>query len=159
MDKENILAKKLVELLRKKKLSITCAESCTGGGVAYAITSVAGSSDVFNYGFVTYSNEAKKNILKVPSDLLENYGAVSAETVTAMCDGACIAANAKIGIAVSGIAGPDGGTAEKPVGTVFIAWQYDKKIVAKKFNFTGSREEIRKQSIFAALENIIELIS
>ena len=115
------LSTQLVELLDANKLTITTAESCTGGGVSKAITDISGSSSVFEYGFVTYSNEAKTKLVDVSTDTLEKFGAVSAQTVIEMALGAAHNASADIAIAISGIAGPGGGTESKPVGTVRFA--------------------------------------
>ena len=158
MSEANILAKKLIALLREKQLHITCAESCTGGGIAYYLTSVDHASKVFDYGFVTYSNSAKQDLLSVDKDTLDSYGAVSLETVSSMCAGAINKSKADIAIAVSGVAGPGGGTEDKPVGTVCIGWQIAEKIITKKFKFDGDRNQIRIKTIETALSHLIDLI-
>mgnify|MGYP005834070611 CR=1 FL=1 len=116
------LSQKIVRLLTKKRLKISFAESCTGGLIASEITSVSGSSNIFEAGYITYSNRIKKQLLGVSASTLESYGAVSKECIIEMAIGALKASCADLVIAVSGIAGPNGGTSEKPVGTVWIAW-------------------------------------
>ena len=149
------LARQLGQLLRLKGKKISTAESCTGGWIAQIITEVSGSSAWFDRGFVTYSNAAKMEMLGVKPETLDNFGAVSAQTATEMVTGALAHSDADCAIAVTGIAGPDGGTAEKPVGTVFIAWAYknqDVKVVQKKL--TGNRHEIRRQTVKIALVGV-----
>jgi nicotinamide-nucleotide amidase len=149
------LARQLGQLLRLKGKKIATAESCTGGWIAQIITEVSGSSAWFDRGFVTYSNAAKMEMLGVKPETLDNFGAVSAQTATEMVTGALAHSDADCAIAVTGIAGPDGGTAEKPVGTVFIAWAYknqDVKVVQKKL--TGNRHEIRRQTVKIALVGV-----
>lgn len=126
------LEQEIGELLKAKKLSLSTAESCTGGGIAALITSVPGSSDYFNGGIVAYSNEVKMSLLHVSAETLENYGAVSCETVTEMAKGAMKTLKTDCAVATSGIAGPGGGTPEKPVGTVWIAAAYKDEIVTMK---------------------------
>lgn len=126
------LEQEIGELLKAKKLSLSTAESCTGGGIAAFITSVPGSSDYFNGGIVAYSNEVKMSLLHVSADTLESYGAVSRETVTEMAKGAMKTLKTDCAVATSGIAGPGGGTPEKPVGTVWIAAAYKDEIVTMK---------------------------
>jgi nicotinamide-nucleotide amidase len=149
------IAQQLGQLLRLKEKKIATAESCTGGWIAQVITEVSGSSAWFDRGFVTYSNPAKIQMLRVNLETLDKFGAVSAQTATEMVNGALANSDADCAIAVTGIAGPDGGTAEKPVGTVFIAWAYknrDIKVVKKKL--TGSRYQIRRQTVKIALEGV-----
>ena len=146
------LAQQLGRLLKSKERKIATAESCTGGWIAQIITEVSGSSAWFDRGFVSYSNAAKMQMLDVKPETLDNFGAVSTQTATAMANGALAHSDADCAIAVTGIAGPDGGTAEKPVGTVFIAWAYknrDVKVVQKKL--TGNRHQIRRQTVKIAL--------
>lgn len=126
------LEQEIGELLKAKKLSLSTAESCTGGGIAALITSVPGSSDYFNGGIVAYSNEVKMSLLHVSAETLERYGAVSRETVTEMAKGAMKTLKTDCAVATSGIAGPGGGTPEKPVGTVWIAAAYKDEIVTMK---------------------------
>jgi nicotinamide-nucleotide amidase len=146
------LAQQLGLLLKSKEKKIATAESCTGGWIAQIITEVSGSSAWFDRGFVTYSNAAKMQMLGVKSETLDKFGAVSTQTAAAMANSALALSDADCAIAVTGIAGPDGGTAEKPVGTVFIAWAYknrDVKVVQK--NLTGNRHQIRRQTVKIAL--------
>jgi len=145
-------AEQLGRLLKSKEKKIATAESCTGGWIAQIITEVSGSSTWFDRGFVTYSNAAKMQMLGVKPETLDKYGAVSAQTATEMVNGALAYSDADCAIAVTGIAGPDGGTAQKPVGTVFIAWAYknqEVKVVEKKL--TGNRHQIRRQTVKIAL--------
>jgi len=149
------LAQQLGRLLKSKGEKIATAESCTGGWIAQIITEVPGSSAWFDRGFVTYSNAAKMQMLGTKPETLEKYGAVSAQTATEMVIGALAHSDADCAIAVTGIAGPDGGTAEKPVGTVFIAWvnkNQDVKVIQKKL--TGNRHQIRRQTVKIALEGL-----
>ncbi len=145
---EKILCKNLLE----KRLKITTAESCTGGMIAARITSVSGASGCFDAGVVTYSNEQKRKLLGVSKKTLKKYGAVSEETALEMCKGVRVLAKADIGISVTGIAGPTGGTAEKPVGTVWIGICSKKTCKAECFLFDGNRDEVREQTVVKALE-------
>jgi nicotinamide-nucleotide amidase len=149
-------AEQLGGLLKARGKKIATAESCTGGWIAQAITEVPGSSAWFDRGFVTYSNAAKVQMLGVKQDTLEQYGAVSAETAMEMAAGALANSDADCACAVTGIAGPDGGTPEKPVGTVFIAWQCKNggsEVIRKQF--AGNRRQIRKQTVKTALEGVV----
>ncbi len=138
-------------------LTVSTAESCTGGGVAQALTAIAGSSAWFDRGFVTYSNVSKTEMLGVPPQLIEQQGAVSEAVVRAMTQGALAASAADWVIAISGIAGPGGGTAEKPVGTVWLAWQQKGGVSsAECAHFQGDRTLIRDQAVKRALEGLIE---
>jgi nicotinamide-nucleotide amidase len=149
---------KLGEALLAKGWMLTCAESCTGGGIAAAITEVAGSSQWFDRGFVTYSNQAKQDMLGVAQATLGNHGAVSEQTVQEMVAGALSRSEAQVSVAVSGIAGPGGGSTEKPVGTVCIAWQVDGEapIVQTEY-FKGDRKSIRKQTVHSALQGLLSV--
>ncbi len=153
MDNELIVhARQLGETLLAVHKTVVTAESCTGGWVAQTITEIAGSSHWFERGFVTYSNAAKIDMLSVSPQTLALFGAVSAETAGEMTSGALAHSLADLAIAITGIAGPDGGSAEKPVGLVFIAWQWrgQAPTVVKKL-LTGNRHEIRRQSVASAL--------
>lgn len=142
------LASQLGELLEARDLKITTAESCTGGGISEAITAISGSSAWFEYGFVTYANSAKQALLGVTSKSLESYGAVSEQVVVEMAQGALEKSGADIAIAVSGIAGPGGGSEEKPVGTVWLAWaQKGKGVSASRFLFPGDRLQVRSRAV------------
>jgi nicotinamide-nucleotide amidase len=150
------LAERLGQSLKANDHKIATAESCTGGWIAQAITEVSGSSAWFERGFVTYSNSAKVQMLGVNPETLENFGAVSAETAKEMVAGALANSAADLAVAVTGIAGPDGGSAEKPVGTVYVAWQ-DKTGFSKveRLQLSGNRHQIRKQTVIRAIEGSI----
>lgn len=150
-----LLAERIgVELIRRGHVLAT-AESCTGGGVAHACTAVAGSSTWFDRGFVTYSNEAKCDMLAVSADVLAHHGAVSEEAARAMAQGALKHSRAQVAIAVTGIAGPGGGTPTKPVGMVWFAWvETGRPPVTRQVDFSGDREAIRRQAVVAALDGL-----
>lgn len=148
----------VAELLEKKKLHVTTAESCTGGLIAGTLVNVPGISAWFGEGYVTYSNEAKEKLLGVSHETLERYGAVSAETAGEMATGAATAAGADAAVAVTGIAGPDGGTAEKPVGLVYMGCFCKGKIRVDKHFFSGDRVQVRAQSVQAALELLKQML-
>lgn len=152
-------AQAVATLMLEKNLIMATAESCTGGWIAQELTAIAGSSAWFDSGFVTYSNEAKQNMLEVPVSLFaENApGAVSEETVNAMTYGAITNSRADVAVAVSGVAGPGGGSEEKPVGTVWIAWRKDGFAAAEKFMFPGGRREIREATVLKALEGLLKI--
>ena len=153
-----LLAKKIVKILTKKKLTISFAESCTGGMISSAITAIKGSSKVFTFGFIVYSNKSKINLLKVSKNIIKKYGAVSAQVAEAMVGGVIARSNASAGLAITGVAGPDGGSVQKPVGTVFIAWQVPEHGVrSERFQFHGDRDAIRRQSVAAALAELVSL--
>ena len=153
------LVKELSDKLRARQYKLVTAESCTGGMIAAAITDLAGSSDVFDRGFVTYSNQAKIDSLGVLPSTLEQHGAVSEETAIAMAKGALKKSQAMISVSVTGIAGPDGGTDTKPVGLVYIGFaSNDVSAQAKAFHFEGSREEIRSQTVQQALRELISIL-
>ena len=154
------LVEQLAKLLLDKEMLLTTAESCTGGGIAEALTRLPGSSQWYDCGFVTYSNDAKSHLLNIPDSLFDivGPGAVSEETALAMARGALANCRADIAVATTGIAGPDGGTKEKPVGTVWIGWQLGNQHLAKKFSFKGDRQEIRRATIVAALEGLVALL-
>jgi nicotinamide-nucleotide amidase len=149
------LSKQVGLFLKEKGWKLTVAESCTGGGLGESITSVAGSSAWFDRGFITYSNEAKIEMLGVNLKTIETFGAVSKETVLEMSAGALQRSSAQLSVAISGIAGPDGGTPEKPVGTVWIAWAGKIGQCAQAFVFKGNRQAVREQAIEAALQGIL----
>ncbi len=161
------LSEKLGDVLLDKQWHVTTAESCTGGGIAQAITAVPGSSQWFSMGFVTYSNLAKQQLLAVPDENFNSEdapGAVSEETATAMACGALQKANAQLAVSTSGIAGPDGGSAAKPVGMVWIAWAWwseEEQIESRAqcFQFSGDRETVRELSVTAALEGLLKLVN
>lgn len=141
--------------LKKSGLTLATAESCTGGGLSYWLTSIPGSSDWFDRGFITYSNQAKMDMLAVTESTLKNHGAVSEETAIEMAKGILQKSSADIGIAITGIAGPDGGTVDKPVGTVWIGISGKHfKTFAEVHVFTGDRQVVRLASIAASLQLI-----
>ena len=148
---EPLLEKQIVALMQEKKLTLATAESCTGGMLASKIIDVPGVSDVFKAGFVTYANEAKKNLIGVKEETLAQFGAVSEQTAKEMVSGAVKAAKADMAVATTGIAGPGGGTEEKPVGLVYIACGSAENIVVEKCLFDGTRSEIRHASVEHAL--------
>ena len=153
-----MLAAQVGEMLKSHGLMLAAAESCTGGGVAQAITEIPGSSDWFERGFVTYANASKVEMLGVREETLRQHGAVSEATVREMAEGALRHSHAHISLAVSGIAGPAGGTPEKPVGTVFFAWSVRGDAThARKHFLTGNRAEIRAQSVRIALQGLLEI--
>lgn len=141
----------IVSLLNTKKLTLGTGESCTGGGLSAKLVNVSGVSQVFYGGVVTYSNEAKMKWLKVSSKTLDTYGAVSEETAREMAKGACKVTGSDVGIGITGIAGPDGGTKKKPVGLVYIACHFKEHTKVKEFYFNGNREKVREQAIVQAL--------
>jgi nicotinamide-nucleotide amidase len=152
------LAQRLGNKLSTKGWQITCAESCTGGGVGYAITSISGSSAWFKKGFITYSNDAKQELLGVSEETLILHGAVSAQTVEKMAKGAAKNANAEVAIAISGVAGPDGGTLNKPVGTVWFGFYINGQSISQKLMITGDRQAVRIKAIEFALSNTLMLL-
>lgn len=153
------LSAELGALLATSQQQVTCAESCTGGGIAQAITDIPGSSAWFGAGYVTYSNYHKQKMLGVKAATLAVDGAVSEAVVLEMAEGARSAAEADLAVAVSGIAGPDGGTRGKPVGTVWFAWVSEKARNTSCRQFPGNRMEVRQQSVIFALKGLIELSS
>lgn len=152
------IEEKLVELLIEKKLTITTAESCTGGMISSALVNVPGASSVLNEAYVTYSNEAKMRLLGVEGETLDTVGAVSEETARQMAEGAAKAASADCAIAVTGIAGPDGGTEDKPVGTVYAGYYVCGKVVVERYQFDGDRYEVRHQTALKTIDRICELL-
>ncbi len=142
----------VVKLLLKYGLTVTTAESCTGGLLAGRIINVPGASEVFREGFITYSNKAKRKYLEVSKSTLKKYGAVSGQTAREMAAGGVFAADCDACVAVTGIAGPDGATEEKPVGLVYIATYMKKKITVEKYQFKGNREKVREQAVVKALD-------
>jgi nicotinamide-nucleotide amidase len=154
------LAERAGQALLARNWFLAVAESCTGGWIAKAITDVPGSSDWFERGFITYSNAAKVELLGVPEAVLAVYGAVSEETVTAMAAGALAHSRAEVAIAVSGIAGPAGGSPAKPVGTVWLAWVVKDQAARNRcYTFGGDREAVRCQAVSAALEGLLESLN
>ncbi len=154
------LAAQVGQTLKSHGFILCTAESCTGGGVSQAITEIAGSSAWFERGYVTYSNMSKQQSLDVSAATLLQHGAVSEATVREMVSGALAHSDAQIALAVSGIAGPDGGSVEKPVGTVWFAWGIEKsECVARVYHLIGDRTSIREQAVKIALEGVLDLLS
>jgi len=151
------LAARVGERLKEKGLMLATAESCTGGWVAQAVTSISGSSDWFERGFVTYSNDAKRDMLGVGAETLAARGAVSEETAREMAAGALGRSRASAALAVTGVAGPTGGTRDKPVGMVCFAWALrDRAIESETRRFEGDREAVRRQSVQHSLQGLLE---
>ncbi|MCE2926577.1 MAG: CinA family protein [Rickettsiales bacterium] len=148
------LAHDVVQAAKKSGLRIVAAESCTGGLLTGLITEISGSSAVIEVGFVTYANEAKTGLLGVDEDLIGEHGAVSEQVAVAMAGGARQKAEADLSVAITGIAGPTGGSEQKPVGTVFIALSTDQETFAQRFQFNGNRTDIRLQAVEQALRLI-----
>ncbi|MFB9067047.1 CinA family protein [Pseudofulvimonas gallinarii] len=149
----------LSRALRTREWRMATAESCTGGWIAKAMTDLAGSSAVFEAGLVTYSNQAKQRLLGVPGDVLAGHGAVSGPCALAMVDGLLEAVDVELGVAVTGIAGPDGGSRDKPVGTVWIAWKIrGAPAFARCHHFRGDRDRVRRATVEAALAGLFELL-
>ena len=158
LSKTEELKEKLFCLLLEKNLKISTAESCTGGMIGGSLTSIPGISAYYECGFVTYSNEAKHKLIGVKKETLDEFGAVSAETVLEMAQGALLVSGADIAVSVSGIAGPGGGSKEKPVGLVYVGCAQKDESIYKKFIFSGNREEVRLQTVNSALEILISKI-
>ena len=159
MDEITPLAHLLGERLLTLHAQVSTAESCTGGGIAEAITRVPGCSAWFEAGYVTYANAQKTAQLGVSPTLLARVGAVSREVVEAMVQGAQAKSGARFAVAVSGVAGPDGGSSEKPVGTVWLAWADGARRVTQRRHFAGDRAAVREQTVRAALEGLLQLAS
>ena len=154
----NELARKVGGALKAKGAKLVTAESCTGGWVAMALTAVAGSSDWFERGYVTYSNAAKREDLGVAEATLARHGAVSEQTAREMAAGALRKGGGQVALAITGVAGPTGGTPAKPVGTVCFAWTDGSKMISETKRFDGDRERVRRQSVERSLQGILELL-
>ena len=156
-DKLPALARRIGVRLKARGLELATAESCTGGWIAQAVTSVPGSSGWFDRGFVTYSDESKKELLGVRAGTLSRHGAVSEATAREMASGALARSRAQVAVAVTGIAGPTGGTKEKPVGMVCFAWSRKGRAPGSATRrFSGGRESVRRRSVIAALQGLLE---
>ena len=149
---------KLLRALQAKKLTLSTAESCTGGLIANRITNIPGSSKVFLLGIIAYANSAKCRLLKIPEKTIQSYGAVSSPTSRLMAESARELGGSDLGLGLTGIAGPGGGNKNKPVGTVFIAVSSSRKTLVKKFLFPGSRRQIKKQAADKAIEMLLKNI-
>jgi nicotinamide-nucleotide amidase len=159
MNVNHVLVERLAGELNKRGCDITVAESCTGGWIAKHLTDFPGSSQWFEYGFVTYGNNAKAKLLNVDPALIELHGAVSHEVAEAMVSGALACSGADFGLAVTGIAGPDGGTPEKPVGTVWLAWaQQGQAPQSESLLFEGDRDTVRRQAVSASLQRVLKFL-
>ena len=153
------LNKKVVSLLKKEKLKIAFAESCTGGMLSSSITSVSGSSKVFKMGLVTYANQAKMSLLKINPKIIKKYGAVSVQCCLAMVNNLSKISNSKVCVSITGIAGPKGGSKQKPVGLVYIGVKIGKKVIVNKCNFKNKgRIFIQKQTVKKSLNLLVQLI-
>jgi nicotinamide-nucleotide amidase len=155
----NHLAEKVGKKLKASRAMLVTAESCTGGWVAQAVTSIAGSSDWFERGFITYSNDSKQELLGVRSETLARHGAVSEETACEMAQGALERSKGTLALAVTGVAGPGGGSAAKPVGMVCFAWASKRTVTSETQRFAGDRESVREQSVIRALEGVLEQLA
>jgi len=154
-----VLAREAGLALKRHGLMLVTAESCTGGGVAQAVTAVAGCSEWFDRGFVAYTNVSKRELLGVRTETLSRFGAVSEQTARGMAEGALAHSHAQVALAVTGIAGPGGGSPEKPVGTVCFAWAGKKRETrTAKHHFSGDRDAVRRQSIAVALQGLVEFL-
>ena len=154
------LNKKIISLIKRKKMKLAIAESCTGGMLSSAITSVSGSSKVFTMGLVTYSNQAKTSILKVPQKVIKKHGAVSVQCCLGMVNNLSKISKSKVCVSITGIAGPKGGSKQKPVGLVYIGIRVGKKVIVNKYNFMNKgRAYIQKQTVKKSLHLLLNLIS
>ena len=153
------LNKKTISLIKRKKLKLAIAESCTGGMLSSAITSISGSSKVFTMGLVTYSNQAKISILKVPQKIIKKYGSVSVQCCLAMVNNLVKISKSKVCVSITGIAGPKGGSKQKPVGLVYIGIRVGKKVIVNKCNFKNKgRAYIQRQTVKKSLNLLFRLI-
>jgi len=153
------LNKKIISLLKRKNMKLAITESCTGGMLSNSITSVSGSSKIFTMGLVTYSNQAKRSILKVPQQIIRKYGAVSVQCCFAMVNNLSKISKSKVCVSITGIAGPTGGSKQKPVGLVYIGIRIGKKVVVNKCNFKNNgRIFIQKQTVKKSLNLLLKLI-
>ena len=148
----------IANILVDKKWTMATAESCTGGLVSATLTDFSGSSAWFSGAIVAYSNEVKMSLLKVPEATIKEHGAVSEQTVRAMAEGVCKAIGTDIGLSISGVAGPTGGSPEKPVGTVWMGWHVNGATYSKKFLFSGDRMSVKQQSLQKILEQLLEIL-
>ena len=154
------LNKNIISLIKRKKMKLAIAESCTGGMFSSGITSVSGSSKIFTMGLVTYSNQAKTSILKVPKKIIKQYGAVSVQCCLAMVNNLSKISKSKVCISITGIAGPKGGSKQKPVGLVYIGIRVGKKVIVNKCNFKNKgRAYIQKQTVKKSLNLLSKLIN
>ena len=153
------LEEKIARILIKKKKTVAVAESCTGGLLAHRLTNIPGSSSFFKIGIITYSNESKIKLLNIPPRLIQRYGAVSAEVAVAMAQGAQKILKTDFGISITGIAGPNGATLQKPIGLTFVAVIHHEKIICAKFHLKGQRQNIKRQAATRALLLLNQFLS
>ena len=158
MDNDINLAAKVGQALKQRGLLLATAESCTGGGVAQAITDIAGSSAWYDCGFITYSNASKTELLDVSAALIAQHGAVSEEIAAAMATGALANSNAHVTLSTTGIAGPDGAVPGKPVGTICFGWAMGDNSHSERLVFSGDRQSIRQQTVVHALQGLLRFI-
>ena len=158
MDTVIELAARVGQSLQKRGLLLTTAESCTGGGIAQAITDIAGSSDWFDCGFITYSNASKTELLDVPAALIAQHGTVSEEIAAAMAQGALSNSNAHVTLSTTGIAGPGGAVPGKPVGTICFGWAKGEELHTERLVFSGDRQQIREQTVVHALRGLLRFL-
>ncbi len=155
----NKLSQKIVKLLKKKKLKISVAESCTGGMFSSVLTSVSGSSKVFTMGLVTYSNQSKNRLLKVPKQIIKKYGAVSVQCCFSMVNNLSKISKSNVAVSITGIAGPSGGTKQKPVGLVYVGLKKANKVKINRFLFKNkSRSNVQRAAVKKALELVLNTI-
>jgi len=159
MDTTTDLATRAGQALKQRRLLLATAESCTGGGVAHAITEIAGSSEWFDCGFVTYSNSSKNELLDIPESMIALHGAVSEEIAGAMAEGAVANSSADVAISTTGIAGPGGAVPGKPVGTVCFGWRVGDKTFTERLVFAGDRQQVRAQTVDHALKGLLKLLA
>lgn len=159
MDALTLLATQVGELLTKKNLLLATAESCTGGGVAQALTEISGSSNWFECGFITYSNSSKSELLDISPALIAQHGAVSEEIAAAMAEGALANCEAHVALSTTGIAGPLGAVPGKPVGTVCFAWSMNGKTHTERIHLDGDRKSIREQTVVHALKGLLQFLA
>ena len=157
-EEKKTLEESVVDLLRDKNMILTCAESCTGGALAARIVNVSGASDVFKQGFITYANKAKRKYLMVKKSTLKMHGAVSEKTAKEMAKGGCFVTGSDACVAITGIAGPGGGTPDKPVGLVYIGCCVDGHLTVREYHFNGNRSKIREQAVVYALTQLRDCI-
>ncbi len=149
----------IAELLMSRGWTLSTAESCTGGGIGHALTALSGSSNWFEGGVICYANGVKSRLLHVPEVILNKYGAVSEQVAINMAQGVRKLLETDISVAVTGVAGPGGGTPEKPVGTVWVAWSTGQETAARHFHLEGDRDQIREKTVFQALQGILTLLT
>ena len=158
-DSGRLLAQQVGVALKQHGMTLVTAESCTGGGVAQAITMISGSSAWFDRGFVTYSNASKEEMLGVSPDTLEAHGAVSEQTVREMADGALQYSRAQVAVSVSGVAGPTGGTPDKPVGMVWFAWATNDTVRTACHQLSGDRDAVREKSVQISMQGVVNILN